>query len=252
MKWPEAPLVQGVFVERLHRFGAYVKVQRKKEYCHVPNSGRLKELLYPGAPVALVDHLRARTKGSKTLRKTRYAIRLAVYQGGWVCIEANIAPRLLKEAWTKGQVPQLSSYDSLRAEVALNAHTRFDFLAENSRTGEKAWVEVKCVTLVKEGIGYFPDAPSERASKHLVELTRLARPEPGQRARRPKTRSFVFFILQNPRGRSVAPKEDTDPLFAQKLRKAGQGGVRLAAFRARVDLKGSRLEKEVPVKAGRT
>jgi sugar fermentation stimulation protein A len=242
--------VQGVFIERLHRFGAYVRVKGKKEYCHVPNSGRLRELLYPGALVALVDHfpkLKTQNSKPKTFRKTRFSVRLAVYQGSWVCIEANIAPRLLKEAWTKGRVPQLASYDSLRAEVALNTHTRFDFLAENSRTGEKAWVEVKCVTLVKDGIAYFPDAPSERASKHLEELTRLARPEPGRKARRPKIRSFVFFVLQNPRGRSVAPKEDTDPLFAQKLRKAGQSGVRLAAFRARVDLKGSRLEKEVPV-----
>lgn len=177
----------------------------------------------------------------RTPRKTRFSIRLARFRGNWVCIEANIAPRLLKESWEEGRIPQLSSYDSLRPEVSLNAHTRFDFLAENSRTGTKAWIEVKCVTLVeKDGTARFPDAPSERASKHLRELTSLVH--------RPKTRCLVFFILQNPKGKTVGPKEDTDPDFGKNLRKAYQGGVRLVAFRARVNLRGSRLEKEIPVK----
>ncbi len=44
-------------MERLHRFGAIVKVRGREEYCHVTYSGRLKVLLYPGAKVALVDHL---------------------------------------------------------------------------------------------------------------------------------------------------------------------------------------------------
>ena len=57
MKWPDGPLVIGTFIERLHRFGATVEVKGKKEYCHVTNSGRLRELLFPGAKVALVDHL---------------------------------------------------------------------------------------------------------------------------------------------------------------------------------------------------
>jgi len=83
MIWSEGPLVNGIFIERLHRFGAWVKVRGRKEYCHVTNSGRLKELLYPGAKVALVDHLpQLKTKNSKlkTARKTRYAIRLAYYR----------------------------------------------------------------------------------------------------------------------------------------------------------------------------
>jgi sugar fermentation stimulation protein A len=243
LKWPESPLVLGTFVERLHRFGAIVKVRGRKEYCHVTNSGRLKELLYPGAKVGLVDHFQLfKIKNSKLKfrRKTRYAIRLAYYREKWVCIEANIAPRLLKEAWQEGRIPELGSYDRLQAEVPLNAHTRFDFFAENSRNGGKAWIEVKCVTLVGEkGIGLFPDAPSERASKHLRELMALSL--------KPKTKCFVFFVLQNPWGKAVGPKDDTDPVFGQTLRKASKSRVVLKALRARVEWGGAKIEKPVPV-----
>lgn len=224
-------------MERLHRFGANVKVKGRMEYCHVTNSGRLRELLIPGATVALVDH---QHRSGKVKRKTRYSVRLALYRGKWVCIEANTAPKLLKEAWEKGKIPDLRPYDRLRAEVPLNAHTRFDFLAENSRTREKAWIEVKCVTLVdKEGRGLFPDAPSERASKHLRELMVLAR--------KAKTKCFVFFVLQSPFGKSVRPKEDTDPLFAKTLRQAARSKVALRALRAKVGLASAQIEKGIPV-----
>jgi sugar fermentation stimulation protein A len=230
MKWPDSPLVLGVFKERLHRFGARVKVRGRAEYCHVTNSGRLRELLHPGATVALVDH----RGGSNAQRKTRYSIRLARYQGKWVCIEANIAPRLVREAWEKGRLPALRGFDHLQAEVPLDRHTRFDFQARDDRTGKKAWIEVKCVTLVeKGGRGFFPDAPSERASKHLRELIVLCR--------KPRTRSLVFFVLQNPLGLSVSPKEDTDPVFGETLRKARKAGVECIVLRTRVDLKGAEV-----------
>jgi len=243
MKWPDGPLVIGTFIERLHRFGATVEVKGKKEYCHVTNSGRLRELLFPGAKVALVDHLakfKIQNSKSKIRRKTRYAVRLAHNKKKWVCIEANIAPKLLKEAWDRGKVKSLKDYDQLQAEVPLNTHTRFDFQARNTKTGEKAWIEVKCVTLVDEkGVGHFPDAPSERASKHLRELMVLSR--------KPKTKCFVFFVLQNPLGQGVTPKDDTDPLFGKTLRQTVKTKVQVEAFRADVDLKGSELKQAIPV-----
>jgi sugar fermentation stimulation protein A len=236
MNWPEKKLVKGVFLERLHRFGARVRVKGREEYCHVPNSGRLRELLYPGARVALVDH---GLPGSHK-RKTRYSVRLAHYRGKWVCIEANVAPLLLKEAWEKGKIPALKAYGELKAEVPLNAHTRFDFKGTRQAKGETAWVEVKCVTLVeRDGTARFPDAPSLRASKHLRELMVLAR--------KPKTKAYVFFVAQNPLARAVGPKDDTDPLFAETLRRAASRGVCLGAFLAQVNLKGARIVRPLKV-----
>ncbi len=240
MKWSDGPLVIGTFMERLHRFGATVLVNGKSEYCHVTNSGRLRELLYPGAKVALVDHQGQKLSNTKTPRKTRYAVRLSYYKKQWVCIEANIAPKLLKEAWDQGKVKNLKGYDQIQAEVPLDAHTRFDFQARNTRTGEKAWIEVKCVTLVDEkGVGHFPDAPSERASKHLQELMILSR--------KPKTKCFVFFILQNPLGKGVTPKDDTDPIFGKTLRQTATTKVQVEAFQTAVNLKGAEIKKIIPV-----
>jgi sugar fermentation stimulation protein A len=239
LNWPEGKLTLGVFRERLHRFGATVKVRGRLEYCHVTNSGRLRELLKPGARVAMVDH-RGKTLKSGAPRKTRYSIRLAFYRKRWVCIEANMAPRLLAEAWNLKKIPELAVYPVLKAEVPLNAHTRFDFQASNPGSKAKAWIEVKCVTLVdQKGIGRFPDAPSQRASKHLRELKTLSR--------RPNTKSFVFFILQNAYGRAVGPKDDTDPLFGKTLRDVAKTQVTARAYRVRVNLKGAWLEKTVPL-----
>lgn len=239
MNWPEGKLTLGVFRERLHRFGATVQVRGRLEYCHVTNSGRLRELLKPGARVAMVDH-QGKTLKSGAPRKTRYSIRLAFYRKKWVCIEANVAPRLLAEAWKLKKIPELAPYLVLKAEVPLNAHTRFDFKASSPGAREKAWVEVKCVTLVdSKGVGRFPDAPSERASKHLRELKALSR--------LPQTKCFVFFILQNSHGRAVGPKDDTDPLFGKTLREISRSEVNLSAYRVRVDLKGAWLEKAVPL-----
>jgi sugar fermentation stimulation protein A len=236
MRWPEKQLVEGTFVERLHRFGAQVRVNGRGEYCHVPNSGRLRELLHPGARVALVDH----GPTGSTHRKTRYSVRLAFYRGKWVCIEANVAPLLLKEAWEKGKIPALKACDDLQAEVPLDSHTRFDFRGTRRSTGETAWVEVKCVTLVDgEGTARFPDAPSLRASKHLRELMVLAR--------KPKTKAYVFLVVQNPLARAVGPKGDTDPLFAQTLRRAASRGVFLGAYLARVSLQGTRIVRPLKV-----
>ncbi len=236
MRWPDGNLVLGVFQERLHRFGATVTVKGRQEYCHVTNSGRLRELLIPGATVALVDHGRP---SQKPFRKTRYAVRLSKYRKKWVCIEANMAPRLLWEGWKKGLVPPLTDYDELKAEVPLDAHTRFDFRGHNSKTGETTWIEVKCVTLVKDGRAFFPDSPSTRASKHLMELMKLSL--------RPRTKCFVFFILQNPYGLSISPKDDTDPLFGQTLRKTARSKVIVKAFQTQIDLRGAKLMEEIPV-----
>lgn len=237
MRWPEKQLVEGVFIERLHRFGARVRVKNREEYCHVPNSGRLRELLYPGARVALVDH---GLPGSHK-RKTRYSVRLVLYRGKWVCIEANVAPLLLKEAWEKGKIPSLKAYDEFKAEVPLNAHTRFDFKGTHRAKGLTAWVEVKCVTLVeRDGTARFPDAPSLRASKHLRELMALAR--------EPKTKAFVFFVAQNPLAQEVGPKADTDPLFAATLRKAASRGVYLGAYLAQVSLKEAFIVRTLKVR----
>lgn len=238
MRWPEKQLVEGIFMERLHRFGAHVRVKNREEYCHVPNSGRLRELLYPGARVALVDH---GLPGSNK-RKTRYSVRLAHYRGKWVCIEANVAPLLIKEAWEKGKIQGLKAYDELRAEVPLNAHTRFDFKGTHSAKGVTAWVEVKCVTLVeRDGTARFPDAPSLRASKHLRELMILAR--------KPKTKAYVFFVVQSPLAHAVGPKGDTDPLFAATLRRAASQGVHLGAYLAQVNLKGAMIQKALKVRS---
>ncbi len=239
MRWKRHKLIQGLFRERLHRFGATVSVDGRDAYCSVTNSGRLRELLFPGNQLALRDHGTGLTAAG-TKRKTRYSIHLAKFKGAWVSIEANLAPKLLQEAWEKGRVPELKRYDILKAEVPLGPRTRFDFQARNSRTGEVAWIEVKCCTLVgPDGVGRFPDAPSERASKHLRELMHLLKQE--------KTKSFAVFILQNPLGNAVAPKDDTDPVFGQTLRKAAKEGVTLLAWRAKVTLSGAELDRPVPV-----
>lgn len=238
MRW-NAPFVHGTFLRRLHRFGALVEVGGREAYCAVTNCGRLQELLFPGNAVALTDHGDALTKAGAP-RKTRYSIRLARFAGRWMSLEANLAPRLLEEAWRAERVPELAAYRRLTPEVRLDVRTRFDFRADGAPDGTCCWVEVKCVTFVDEHrVGRFPDAPSTRAVKHLRELA--------AEAKRPSTRSLVVFVLQNAVGESVGPKDDTDPAFGAALREAAGRGVKLCAYRARVDLTGAVIEGPVPL-----
>ena len=202
-------IVPGIFGRRLNRFVAEVSIEGKTERVHVKNTGRLKELLVPGAEVTLQ---KAQVPG----RKTAYDL-LSVYrQGlGWVNIDSLVPNALMKQYLFS------RDYDLVKPEYTYG-DSRFDFYME--RQGEKYLMEVKGCTLaadLEQGTGLFPDAPTERGVKHLEELAAAAKKG---------YHCSIAFVIQMNGIRRVLPNDETHPEFGQARLRAGAAGVKVLFF----------------------
>jgi sugar fermentation stimulation protein A len=222
------PTVAGCFTERLNRFVALVECSGKQVHAHIATSGRLWELLVPGATVLL-------EAVNDPLRKTQYNLRAVHHEGVWVSIDAQVPNKLLGKSFREGTLSPFAHCDYVRSEPAYGGG-RFDFLLSDE--GQPFYIEIKSVTLVENAVGLFPDAPTERGRRHLEHLG-LAVGE-GYRA-------AVIFVIQRSDAEYFAPNQRTDPAFARALRKASLAGVDVYAYRCRVRPAGIVLAERVAV-----
>lgn len=225
--FPNEALVEGRFVERKNRFLAAVMVESRLVLAHVPNSGRMGELLVPGASVLLLPK-----EGTK--RKTGFALLLVKYQGSWVAIDSRLSNEIVKKALENAYFEQFKSYQIIKPEYVYGL-SRFDFYLPES---PPCLIEVKSVTLVEDDVAMFPDAPTQRGSKHLQELVQ---------AKAQGYRCAVIFIIQRPDGHKFTPNWRTDPEFGQNLREAAGAGVEVYAYRCQVETTAISLLDEIPV-----
>lgn len=201
MKYTE--IVKGTFVSRPNRFIAKVLVNGAEETVHVKNTGRCKELLIEGATV-LLD--RPNSPG----RKTQYDL-VAVYKEGIGLVNMDSqAPNKVVGEWIATYQP-----DYVKAEYTYGK-SRFDFYIEDK--GQKILMEVKGVTLEREKIAYFPDAPTERGVKHVKELIQAV--EEGYEC-------YLAFVIQMEGVDVVYPNETTHPEFAEAVKLAKESGVKV-------------------------
>lgn len=218
------------FVARLHRFGARVQVASGELYVHVPTSGRLRELLVPGAPVLIRPPARP--------GKTAGALVLVQHQGIWVSVDAQLPSRLVRGWLQRGQLPPFAGYRDVRPEAVFGG-SRIDFmLTAGPLERPRALIEVKSVTLVVQGQALFPDAPTARGTRHVHELTA---------ALAQGWRSAVVFVVQRSDAATFAANTASDPDFAAALRRAAAAGVEVYAYRCRVDPVAVTLDREIPI-----
>jgi sugar fermentation stimulation protein A len=226
MRWP--PLTPAVLLRRLNQFTVEVRLGGRRTRAHLPNSGRLRELLVPGYLMWL-----ARREGR---RRTRYDVRLvALPDGTLVSADARAPNALFREAWAEGRLAPFRSDIRLIPEPSLG-EVRVDFRLEGPEG--LAYVEVKSVTLVEGGEGLFPDAPTERGRHHLSAL---------QAACAAGARAFIVFIVQRADPRAFRPHDAADPAFGRMLRAAVAGGVQALAYRCVVSIEEIRLAEAIPV-----
>lgn len=203
-------ITEGTFVDRPNRFVAHVELAGRVETVHVKNTGRCRELLLPGAAVRL-------EAADNPRRKTHYDL-VAVYkQGlGWVNIDSQ-APNKVVGEWLAGQ-----GYDVVRPE-AVYRRSRIDFAME--KAGQKYLLEVKGCTLEVDGVGYFPDAPTQRGVRHLRELAQ---------AQREGWQCAAAFVIQMEGVSQVRPNLAAQPEFGQAWEEARAAGVRFWFLLCRV------------------
>lgn len=222
-------LLEASFVFRPNRFVGEIEIAGERIAAHVPSSGRMRELLYPGARVFVAAQDRPGTK-------LRYRILLAEHGGHLVSVDSLLPNRLVRLALRSGRLPEFKDTGAVFPEAAFGKG-RFDFFLTGSN-GEGCYIEVKSVTLVEDGTALFPDAPSERGARHMEELAV---------ARREGFRAVVLFIIQRPDALCFRPNRDRDPLFARALAGAASAGVEVLARSCLVSLGGVELDGPVRV-----
>ncbi len=193
------PLERGLMVDRPNRFVVTALVGCRQARCYLPNPGRLWELLYPGVELVLDP-----SDGGAT----EYTVLAVVRNGAVTPLHTHRSNDLAAKLLRKGLIPGLEGAQLKRREVPVE-ESRFDLLIQQG--SELIYGEVKCCTLFAGGGAYFPDAPSERACRHVAHLERIAA-QGG--------RSVILILVNSPRPRWFMPDWHTDPHFAQSLLKA--------------------------------
>ena len=202
---------EAVFIERPNRFIANVCIDGKEEKVHVKNTGRCRELLLKGCRVFLEE-------SKNNARKTKYSL-VAVYKGErLINMDSQIPNYVAEEALKKGIIKEIGIPDFVKREVKYS-QSRFDIYYE--KDGRKGFIEVKGVTLEKNGEVLFPDAPTERGTKHIKELIK---------AKKEGYEAAVLFVIEMKDVSFFAPNAETDKDFSQALKNAKEEGVNILAY----------------------
>ena len=225
MKYDE--IIEANFIERPNRFIAYVDIAGRRTKVHVKNTGRCRELLRDNATVYL-------EKSSNPERSTAYDLVAVDKDNRLVNMDSNAPNKVVGEWLTAGGL--YADVSLVRPETVFG-NSRFDFYVESS-SGAKAFIEVKGVTLENDNVAAFPDAPSERALKHVEEL--IEAHERGYEA-------YLIFVVQMKNISRVEPNWRTQPAFGQALQKARSAGVHLLAYDCLVERDSLEIGEEVPV-----
>ena len=227
------PLTRGTLIKRYKRFLADIELgDGSVVTAHTPNTGSMLGCCTPGSPVWLSN------SGNP---KRKYALSWELVEavpGVMVGINTGLPNKLIGEAIRNGTVKELQGYGVLREEVRYGAeNSRIDLLLEGDDKPD-CYVEVKNVTLAHDGIGYFPDAVSERGSKHLRELAQVV--TEGKRA-------VICFCVQRKDVYEVRPADSIDKKYGVTLRQAIDAGVEAVAWRAQVSADEIRIDTKLLV-----
>ena len=218
-------------VQRYKRFLAdVVTPQGEALTIHCANTGAMTGCATPGDTVwySTSDSLTRKYPHSWELTETA--------QGHWICVNTLRANTLVREALEAERIPELAGYPLRQPEVKYGSeNSRIDFRlqAEGRRD---CYIEVKSVTLLQQGKGYFPDAVTTRGQKHLRELTQIA--QSGQRA-------VLFFAVLHSGIEDVAPARHIDARYAELLAQARQSGVVVLCYKARLSPEGIALDNAI-------
>lgn len=270
-------IVTGIFHERPNRFIALVEINGQLEKCHVKNTGRCREILIPGAEVYLQDAWAgdnltinaeqaakngtanakqavknsavnaekeqamkngddgSRSKrGAASARKTRYDV-IAVKKGSRIVnMDSQIPNKAVAQWLAEGN---LFSKNAIIRPEQKYGNSRFDLYIEDG--GRKVFMEIKGVTLEEDGIARFPDAPTERGVKHVLELCQCA--QEGYEA-------FIFFLIQMKGVHQLEPNWKTHEAFGIALQEAQKCGVKILAYDSVVTEDSIYVGAQIPVK----
>ena len=218
-------IVEGQFIDRPNRFVANVIIDGVAQKVHVKNTGRCKELLEKGNTVYLEDF--RKRMGTRKLPYSLINVYKNCSDGSKLLInmDSQAPNKVVHEALLNGKIslPGMDKLNLVKPEQKFQ-NSRFDFYAEDIK-GTAAYIEVKGCTLERDGIAFFPDAPTARGSKHIHELMEAAAQGYG---------AYVVLVIQIENIKLFKPNRETDPDFADALAMADKSGVKILAYNCNV------------------
>ncbi len=216
----DTPLIKGTLIKRYKRFLADIELQNGEVViAHCPNTGAMTGCAEPGFSVWL-------SESNNPKRKLSFTWELAQdFEHNWIGINTHRANKLVVEAIKHGQINELTHYDTLKTEVKYgNENSRIDILLSSDDKPD-CYVEVKSVTLLQDHQGWFPDAKTQRGSKHLRELIDMVKH--GHRA-------ILCYCVQHSGIESVSAARLIDPEYADTLSHAIDNGVEVIVYGCKI------------------
>ncbi|MDQ2086317.1 DNA/RNA nuclease SfsA [Herbivorax sp. ANBcel31] len=217
---------KGVFLNRPNRFIANVLVDGKTETVHVKNTGRCNEILIKGASVLL-------EVSSNAKRKTKYSLIAAYKENTLINIDSQAPNSVIYEAIRQGKIEDFKDVSAIKKEVTFK-NSRFDLYFEKNFI--KGFIEIKGVTLEKDGIAMFPDAPTQRGTKHILEMIDAVSKN---------YQGYIIFLIQLNGIKYFTPNKEMDPNFDRALKKAKNKGVKILVYDSIVSINGLKIGNPV-------
>ncbi|WP_374723344.1 DNA/RNA nuclease SfsA [Calidifontibacillus erzurumensis] len=221
-------IVSGTFIRRVNRFMAEVFVNGTKEVVHIKNTGRLQELLHPNVEVLLEYK-------SSPNRKTKFSLISVVKNNRWVNIDSQAPNTVVYEALRAGKVIEFGYVNEVKREVKYG-NSRFDLSLK--KDDQQCFIEVKGVTLEQNGVAMFPDAPTKRGTKHVLELVNAVQNG---------FDGVILFVVQMEGCMFFTPHKEMDWEFADALKFATSNGVKILAYDSIVNEDELILKGPIPV-----
>ncbi|MEJ5306248.1 MAG: DNA/RNA nuclease SfsA [Ignavibacteria bacterium] len=194
----QAKLIEGIFIRRLNRFVVECLIEGKKQLAHLPNPGRLWELLFKGSRILLY-------KTNSEDRNLNYTVAAVFKNSEPVLLHTSETNSVAEWLLKNHLIEDLKDFNIISREKTLN-NSRIDFHLTNGR--QELFLEVKSCTLFHKKLAMFPDAITERGTKHLNELAELNSDD---------KIGGVLFLVHNKNVEYFLPEFHTDLKFARNF-----------------------------------
>tara|TARA_Y100001970_G_scaffold72981_1_gene92572 strand:+ start:4664 stop:5359 length:696 start_codon:yes stop_codon:yes gene_type:complete len=227
----DGPLIKARLISRPNRFTTIVDLNGELHRSHLPDPGRLEEILIPGAEL----YLRHAKNDSK--RKTKYSSVLVNHNGELISLVSTLPNQFIKESINNGVLNIFKDYKIVRPEISIDNH-RIDFLLKN-KSGSEFYLEVKSGTYVDNGIAKFPDAITLRGKNHVKLLSKL---------KKEGKDGGILFVFQRSDAKFFTPMWERDKKFSEALEYAKNIGVKIWCITLKIGFEEVKFFKQIPVK----
>ena len=223
-------LIKAKLLKRYKRFFVDVRIDKKVEVAHCPNTGSMKGLLDKGNDVYVLPN-------SDPKRKLKFGLEIIKTKQNLVGVNTHMANKIVQHALENNLIEELKNNEIIKPEVFFNKETRFDFLIEKNK--QKSFLEVKNVTLFRDkDTAEFPDAVTTRGSKHLIALID---------AIKKGYKSYLLFLVQIQNMKKFKIAKDIDSEYYHNYLIAKKAGVNFLAYRCNISSKKIFIEKKLKI-----